>query len=156
MLFADCVLADEPVLFCLEVLGDSSSLSILVSLFFCQALVQSISRDSLLILGHRSKETAKLLRVLSFLLCYLISNLLSIDIFEKLGELPNALVEERQQLVCLQAEFILELVNRLELQSHSDEESNLNVGERYSSLRQYLEVQLCDGWNQIHDQVEVN
>jgi len=54
---------------------------------------------------------------------------LSIDILEELGELPDGLVEKRQQLVCLQAELVLKLVNRLELQSNADEKSNLDVRE---------------------------
>ena len=128
-LFADRVFANELVLLRLEVLGKSSSFAVFVSLFFCQALVQTVTSDSLLVLSHLSKETSELLRVLRFLLCNLISNLLSIDILEELGELPDGLVEKRQQLVCLQAELVLKLVNRLELQSNADEKSNLDVRE---------------------------
>jgi hypothetical protein len=50
-----------------------------------------------------------------------------INILEELSEFSDGLVEHRKKLVCLKLELNLELVNGLELKTHSYKQGNLNI-----------------------------
>ena len=58
----------------------------------------------------------------------------------------------------MQPQVSFELLNFLELETHTDQNRRLNVREVDGSTRQRLpqEIQLRKCWNQVHDQVEVN
>lgn len=75
---------------------------------------------------------------------------------EESGELPNCFVENWKKLVGLKTKLVLQSINRLELKSHPDEKRSLHIRERNRALWQHLEVELCNGWNKIHDQMEVH
>ena len=81
------------------------------------------------------------------------------DFLENAGELANALVEERQQLVGLEVQVRLEVLDALVLEAQAQQDRCLRVRQRHRRAWEdgaLGEVEFGESRHDVHDEMEVN